>query len=72
MDPNSFCSSVVGKVIYKYMRRITCEEIHYGQEGNVTETFTKYEFDKKNNWIRRKKIQDGKVVEIKERDVKYY
>ena len=27
---------------------------------------------KKGNWIRQKKMQDGKVIEIKVRDIKYY
>jgi len=49
------------------------EEIHYGKEGAVKETYTyKYDFDKKGNWTRQKKTQDGKVIEIKERDIEYY
>jgi hypothetical protein len=67
-------SSVVGKVIYKYNEKNSlAEEIHYGKEGNITETYTyKYDFDRKGNWTRQKKMQDGKLVEIKERDIEYY
>jgi len=67
-------SSVVGKVIYKYNEKNSLvEEIHYGKEGNITETYTyKYDFDRKGNWTRQKKMQDGKLVEIKERDIEYY
>ena len=43
------------------------EEIHYGKEGRVTQTYTyKYDPDKKGNWIRQKKMQDGKLIEIEE------
>jgi PBP1b-binding outer membrane lipoprotein LpoB len=67
-------SSVVGKVIYKYnQKNDLAEETQYNKEGNVNAIYTyTYEFDKKNNWIRRKKMQNGKVEEIKERDIKYY
>jgi hypothetical protein len=67
-------SSVVGKVIYKYNEKNSLvEEIHYGKEENITDTYTyKYDFDRKGNWTRQKKMQDGKLVEIKERDIEYY
>jgi len=67
-------TSVVGKVIYKYNEKNNLtEQTEYNGNGSVKANYTySYEFDKKNNWIRRKKMQDGKVVEIKERDVKYY
>jgi len=67
-------SSVIGKVIYKYNEKNNpVEEIHYGKEGTVTETYTyNYDLDKKDNWIRQKKIQDGKLIAIKERDIDYY
>lgn len=49
------------------------EEINYGQPGNVKEIYIyKYDFDRKGNWIRQKKMQDGKQIEIKERDIEYY
>jgi hypothetical protein len=67
-------SSVVGKVIYKYNEKnALSEQTEYNGSGSIKAIYTySYEFDKKGNWIRRKKMQDGKVVEIKERDVKYY
>ena len=67
-------TSVVGKVIYKYNEKNNLtEQTEYNGNGSVKAIYTySYESDKKNNWIRRKKMQDGKVVETKERDVKYY
>jgi len=67
-------TSVVGKVIYKYNEKNNVsEQTEYNGNGSVKAIYTySYESDKKNNWIRRKKMQDGKVVETKERDVKYY
>src|SRR4030095_4668447 len=67
-------SSVVGKVIYKYdEKNKLVEETEYNQAGIVKAAYTySYEFDKKDNWVRRKKMQDGKVVEIKKREIKYY
>jgi len=67
-------TSIVGKVIYKYNEKNNLtEQTEYNGNESVKANYTySYEFDKKNNWIRRKKMQDGKVVEIKERDVKYY
>jgi hypothetical protein len=67
-------SSVVGKVIYKYNEKNDlAEQTEYNGNGSVKAIYTySYEFDKKNNWIRRKKMQDGKVVEIKERNIQYY
>ena len=32
----------------------------------------KEEFDKKGNWVRQKKMQNGTVVEVKVREYKYY
>ena len=67
-------SSVVGRVIYKYNEKNNlAEQTEYHGDGSVKAIYTySYEFDKKNNWTRRKKMQDGKVIEIKERDIKYY
>jgi hypothetical protein len=67
-------SSVVGKVIYKYNEKNNlAEQTEYKGDGSVKAIYTfSYDFDKKNNWIRQKKMQDGKVVDIKERDIKYY
>ena len=66
--------SVTGKVIYKYNEKNNLvEDIQYNKDGQVKATYTySYEFDKKGNWIRQKKMQDGKVIETKERDIKYY
>ena len=74
MDTTSPDSSVIWKVVFKYNEKNNpVEEIHYGKEGRVTETYTyKYDLDKKGNWIRQKKMQDGKLIEIKERDIDYY
>jgi hypothetical protein len=67
-------STVVGKVIYKYNdKNSIVEETEYNKDGKVKVTYTySYEYDKKDNWIRQKKMQDGKVVEVKERNIKYY
>ena len=67
-------NAVVGRVIYKYNEKNNVtEQNEYNGDGSVKANYTySYEFDKKNNWIRRKKMQDGKVVETKEREVKYY
>jgi len=67
-------SAVVGKVIYKYNEKNNLtEQTEYGGNGSAIAMYTySYEFDKKNNWTRQKKMQDGKVVEIKEREIKYY
>ena len=60
-------NAVVGKVIYKYNEKNNVtEQNEYNGNGSVKANYTySYEFDKKNNWIRQKKMQDGKVVEIK-------
>jgi len=67
-------SSVVGKVVYKYNEKNNlAEETEYRGNGSVKAMYTyTYEFDKKGNWIRRKKMLDGKVAEIKERNIQYY
>ena len=67
-------STIIGKVIYKYDEKNNLlEEIHYDKSGGVKETYTyKYDLDKKSNWTRQKKMQDGKLIEIKERDIEYY
>jgi len=67
-------SSVVGKVTYKFNENNNMiEETRFSKDGVATAVYTyAYEYDKRNNWIRQKKMQDGKLVEIKERDYKYY
>lgn len=67
-------NNIIGKVIYKYNEKNNLtEQTEYSGDANVKAKFTySYEFDKKGNWIRQKKMQDGKVVEVKERDIKYY
>ena len=65
--------AVVGKVLYKYDdKNNLIEETKYGSDNNVTETSTyTYELDKKGNWLARNKLQDGKVVEKRERKISY-
>ena len=67
-------SNVVGKVAYKFNENNNVvEETRFSKDGVATAIYTYvYEYDKKHNWIRQKKMQDGKAVEIKERDYKYY
>ena len=67
-------NAVIGKVVYKYNEKNNLtEQTEYSGDVSVKAKFTySYEFDKKGNWIRQKKMQDGKVVEVKERDIKYY
>jgi hypothetical protein len=67
-------NEIIGKVVYKYDdKNNIVEETKYRGDGTQTSyaTFT-YEFDKKGNWVRQKKIQDGTVVEVKERVYKYF
>jgi len=67
-------SAVVGKVIYKYdEKNKLAEETEYNKSGIVKALYTySYDLDKKGNWIRQKKMQDGNLIEVKERDIKYY
>lgn len=67
-------NQIIGKVEYKYDdKNNIIEERKYKGDGSQTEanTFT-YEFDKKGNWTRQKKIQNGAVVEVRERVYKYF
>ncbi len=67
-------NALIGKVEYKYDdKNNIIGENKYKGDGTLTEssTFT-YEFDKKGNWVRQKKIQNGAVVEVRERVYKYY
>ena len=65
--------AVNGKVNYKYDdKNNMIEETTYKANGELKSTFTySYEYDNKGNWKRRNKMQDGKLVEIKERQVTY-
>lgn len=67
-------NSILEKVVYKFdAKNNLIEETKYKPDGSVKEAYTySYEFDKKNNWIRQKKMQDSKVIEIKEREIKYH
>lgn len=67
-------NTIVGKVVYKFNENNNMiEETHFKPDGTAAEAYTfTYDYDKKKNWIRQKKIQDGKVVEIKEREYNYY
>ena len=66
-------NSILEKVVYKFdAKNNLIEETKYKPDGTVTEAYTyTYEFDRKNNWIRQKKMQDNTVIEIKEREIKY-
>lgn len=67
-------NALIGKVEYKYDdKNNIIGENKYKGDGTLTEssTFT-YEFDKKGNWVRQEKIQNGAVVEVRERVYKYY
>lgn len=67
-------NQLIGKVEYKYDdKNNIIEETKYKGDGTLTEkaTFT-YEFDKKGNWIRQKKVVNGAVVEVRERQYKYF
>ena len=67
-------NSIVGKVVYKFNENNNMvEETRFKGDGttDVIYTYT-YDYDKKKNWTRQKKIQEGKVVEIKEREYNYY
>ncbi|HET6767891.1 MAG TPA: hypothetical protein VFH08_10850 [Chitinophagaceae bacterium] len=66
-------NSILEKVVYKFdAKNNLIEETKYKPDGSLKEAYTySYEFDKKNNWIRQKKMQDNTVVEIKEREIKY-
>ena len=67
-------NALVGKVIYKYdANNNLIEENHFGSDGILKATYIVIrEFDKKNNWIRQKKMQDSTVIEIRERQIKYH
>ncbi len=67
-------SALVGKVVYKYdAKNNLIEQTEFKKDGSLKGQYTySYEFDKKNNWIRQKKMQDNKVVEIKVREIKYH
>jgi hypothetical protein len=67
-------STLIGKVVYKYDNKNNLtEETEYGKDGSVKTNYSyEYEFDRKGNWTRQKKMLNGKVVEIKDREIKYY
>jgi len=67
-------NTVVGKVLYKYdAKNNLIEETQYKGDGSLKGAYTySYDFDKKGNWVRQKKMQDNKVIEIKERAIKYH
>jgi len=64
----------MGKITYKYDDKDNMiQETKYAADGTVKEDYTyTYDFDKKGNWTRRKKMQNGTVVEIRERQYKYF
>ena len=49
------------------------EQTEYGKDKKLKAAYTySYEFDKKSNWTRQKKIQNGSVIEIREREISYH
>ena len=67
-------NAIMGKITYKYDDKDNMiQETKYAADGTVKEDYTyTYDFDKKGNWTRRKKMQNGTVVEIRERQYKYF
>lgn len=67
-------SAVIGRVVYKYNEKNNLiEQTEYDGNGGVKAIYTfTYDLDKKGNWIRQKKMQDGKLVAVKEREIEYY
>ncbi|HET9432836.1 MAG TPA: hypothetical protein VFO37_03725 [Chitinophagaceae bacterium] len=67
-------SSVVGRIVYKYDEKNNLiEQTEYGKDNKLSAAYTySYELDKKGNWTRQKKIQNGSVIEIKEREISYH
>ena len=66
-------NSILGKVTYKYDdKNNLIEQNDYRGTSELKSSFTfTYDVDKKGNWIRQNKILNGKVVEIKERQITY-
>ena len=66
-------NAVLGKVVYKYNdKNNLIEQNEYEGASTLKSSFTfTYEYDKKGNWIRQNKLQDNKVIEIKERQITY-
>ena len=67
-------NSIVGKVVYKFdANNNMIAETQFRRDGSLKAAYTySYDLDKKGNWIRQRKMQDNKVVEIKEREFKYH
>jgi|GEM_PF-2002159 len=67
-------NAIVGRVIYKYdANNNLIAEDHFDGDGVLKAAYVvSREFDKKNNWILQKKMQNDTVVEIKEREIKYH
>lgn len=67
-------NQIIGRVTYKYDdKNNIIEEAKYEGNGTLSETSTyTYEFDKKGNWTKQKKIRNGAVIETRIREYKYY
>lgn len=67
-------NAIVGRVIYKYdANNNLIAEDHFDSNGVLKAAYVvSREFDKKNNWILQKKMQNDTAVEIKEREIKYH
>lgn len=65
---------IIAKTSYKYDdKNNIIEENKHNPDGSVKETYTyTYEFDKKGNWVRQKKMKNGAVVELRVREYKYF
>jgi hypothetical protein len=70
----SQANEVTLRLVYKYDdKNNIIEETDYNRDGTVKAAYTyTYEFDKKGNWVKQKKIQNGSVVEVRTREYKYY
>jgi hypothetical protein len=67
-------NTVVGRVVYKFdANNNMTAETQFKKDGSLKAAYTySYDLDKKGNWIRQRKMQDNKVIEIKEREFKYH
>ena len=61
------------KISYKYdNRRNVSEEISVSADGSTVSSVYTYEYDSRDNWIRKIKLTDKKPESIVEREIGYY
>ncbi len=69
---NKYINYERGKLLYCsvfFMKKKLIEQIEYGKNNKLNAAYTySYELDRKGNWTRQKKIQNGSVIEIKKRE----